>query len=50
MASSVMLSLPRYTAPAARSRVTAVQSCSAVKYSAVAVPHEVGRPRTKQSP
>src|SRR3982074_2190504 len=48
MASSVMLSLPRDTAPAARSRVTAVQYWSAVKYSAVRVPQEVGRPRMKQ--
>ncbi len=48
MASSVMLSLPRVTAPAATSRATAVQSCSAVKYSAVRVPQEVGSPRMKQ--
>ena len=48
MASSVMLSLPRVTAPAPTSRATAVQSCSAVKYRAVRVPQEVGNPWMKQ--
>ena len=43
-----MLSLPSVIAPAARKRLTAVASCSAMKYSAVLVPHEVGRPRMWQ--
>ena len=47
IASSVMLSLPSVTAPAAASRATTVQSCSARKYSAVLVPQEVGSPRMK---
>src|SRR5438094_275702 len=43
-----MLSLPSVTAPASRRRFTAVHSCSAEKYSRVAVPHDVGSPRTWQ--
>src|SRR5574341_2077736 len=39
MASSVMLSLPSVIAPAAARRLTAVQVCSATKYSDVLVPH-----------
>ncbi len=39
-----MFSLPSVMAPAARSRATAVHSRGPVKYSAVLVPHEVGRP------
>src|SRR5215472_10683962 len=46
IAISVMLSLPRVIAPAPARRASAVQSCSAVKYSRVIVPHDVGRPRT----
>src|SRR5947207_4671237 len=44
MASSVMLSLPRLMAPASSRRRAAVHSCEEVKYSAVFVPQEVGRP------
>src|SRR4030095_7689561 len=44
IASSVMLSLPRVTAPASRSRAVAVHSLGTVKYSRVLVPHDVGRP------
>ena len=47
IASSLMLSLPSVTAPAATSRATAVQSCSSRKYSAVRVPQEVGQPWMK---
>ena len=43
-ASSVMFSLPSVTAPAACRRATAVESRSLRKYSAVFVPHDVGRP------
>src|SRR5712691_8377638 len=44
MASSVMLSLPRLMAPASSRRRAAVHSCDELKYSAVLVPQEVGRP------
>src|SRR5438876_11559883 len=47
-ASSVMLSLPRPTAPARRSRRTASHSRASTKYSRVLVPHEVGSPGTWQ--
>src|SRR5207244_2685285 len=47
-ASSVMLSLPRPTAPACRSRRTASHSRTSTKYSRVLVPHEVGSPGTWQ--
>src|SRR5262249_22977691 len=40
IASSVMLSLPSVTAPAATRRLAAVQSWGVTKYSFVFVPHE----------
>src|SRR5882672_9018531 len=45
-ASSVMLSLPSVTAPAAVRRATAVAAWSLGEYAAVLVPHDVGKPTT----